>query len=697
MTVEVNPLIAGFALDSVLYASTPFIRVEEMGATPSSSAAVNTSAIQQAFDRANALGGATVTLTVPGVYLTNATLLIYSDTTFYLGPGVTIKLADGSQCLMLQNYAYTVVGRLVGGITVVGTLATVNIPGHGRAVNDWVAIVGSSTSGINGAFQVVSVVDADNYKIRLEMVPSATTALGTITERAADHDISLIGDGYWDGNKQNRVAAGTIQDSGMVLAFAGRVHLELNGLNHLQRMVTPACMNGLTGRAFASNSVATLVLNCPMFNLDMEEIVGVDQTDDIFGFQGGDYNAYEVSQGDGVNCKVGFIAGRTDNSAIKIAGTAGFVLDLEVGEIFAESLNSLVKMSNDSLMVSTGLDLRRLRIGHIEHINPATNTFTLNVARDTGTPIVRHIEVGSARVRVAAGVAYSFLCPDNTNCSILLADLNNLDIVGATANQSINVVRQIGAVTNCNISNLYLENALTIWNHDSAGSESGQQLKLLNCTQHSCSAGVSTRRSMFVHNAGGWILGTALQTAAFSSTGGTITFSGDMPIHTYAGNQKIFNLPAGTPGFQYLEGDVTMTLAQLTSAQILALNATPVAIVAAPGANMALEFERAELFLDYNSAAYAGIAAGEDLEIRYTDGSGTMVSGCETTGFLDQTSDQLRYLYPQSAAATGLFELTPTVNAALVIRLASGEVTTGNSPIYVRTWTRVRNVLRALG
>jgi hypothetical protein len=115
----------------------------------------------------------------------------------------------------------------------------------------------------------------------------------------------------------------------------------------------------------------------------------------------------------------------------------------------------------------------------------------------------------------------------------------------------------------------------------------------------------------------------------------------------------------------------------VTSAQLLELNATPQTILAAPGAGFAIVPRVVEFFLDYNSAAYAGIAGGEDLVLRYTDGSGNAVATVEATGFLDQTSDQRRLLVVDNT-------FTPTANAALVLHMSTGEVTTGNSPLNVR-------------
>jgi len=126
----------------------------------------------------------------------------------------------------------------------------------------------------------------------------------------------------------------------------------------------------------------------------------------------------------------------------------------------------------------------------------------------------------------------------------------------------------------------------------------------------------------------------------------------------------------------------------VSTAELLALNATPKQLVAAPGANKAIIFKGAVLFLDYNSAAYDGIASGEDLSIKYTDGSGAEVAQIETTGFLDQTADQVRFARAQSAAS-GNSAITPVANAALVLHLLTAEIATGNSPLKVRVYYRV--------
>jgi hypothetical protein len=117
----------------------------------------------------------------------------------------------------------------------------------------------------------------------------------------------------------------------------------------------------------------------------------------------------------------------------------------------------------------------------------------------------------------------------------------------------------------------------------------------------------------------------------------------------------------------------------LTTGQVKLLNTTPVTLVAAPGAGKALILDEATLLLDYVEPKYDGIAEGEDLNIRYTNGSGVLVATVEATGFMDQEADTLRHVKAASAA-----DFAPVANAALVLFMATGNIATGSSILKVR-------------
>jgi hypothetical protein len=125
---------------------------------------------------------------------------------------------------------------------------------------------------------------------------------------------------------------------------------------------------------------------------------------------------------------------------------------------------------------------------------------------------------------------------------------------------------------------------------------------------------------------------------------------------------------------------------QITSAQLLALNATPITVVAAPGAGRAIVPTRVNVYKPAGTA-YAGIAAGEDLVLKYTNGSGAQCSSViEATGFLDQTTAQIRSAGAPASTGSTAGDITPVANAAVVMHMLTGEITTGDQPIYVEVY-----------
>lgn len=115
----------------------------------------------------------------------------------------------------------------------------------------------------------------------------------------------------------------------------------------------------------------------------------------------------------------------------------------------------------------------------------------------------------------------------------------------------------------------------------------------------------------------------------------------------------------------------------ITTAQLLALNTTPIEIVPAPASGYGIVPISAVLFLDYAGVAYDGIAAGEDLVFRYTDDSGAIAATVEATGFLDASADAHRH-----AVFSQLATITPA--AALVLHMSSGNIATGTSPLKLK-------------
>ena len=121
----------------------------------------------------------------------------------------------------------------------------------------------------------------------------------------------------------------------------------------------------------------------------------------------------------------------------------------------------------------------------------------------------------------------------------------------------------------------------------------------------------------------------------------------------------------------------------ISSAAVKTLNATPVAIVSEVAGYNILPIEFM-IYMDYGAAAYDGIGAEEDLEIRYNSATGTLVALFETTGWLDSTSDEVRWHLPFSSGA-----VEPIPSATLKVRMRTGEVATGDAPLKIRTIYRL--------
>ena len=120
----------------------------------------------------------------------------------------------------------------------------------------------------------------------------------------------------------------------------------------------------------------------------------------------------------------------------------------------------------------------------------------------------------------------------------------------------------------------------------------------------------------------------------------------------------------------------------ITSAELLALNAVPISVLAAPGAGLAI-IPMDIVLTKAAGTAYAGVHADENLVLKYTDASGAEISPqIETTGFLDSASATVQYVGPSAVSATT--NIVPVANAAVVIHLLVGEVTTGTSDIKLR-------------
>lgn len=127
----------------------------------------------------------------------------------------------------------------------------------------------------------------------------------------------------------------------------------------------------------------------------------------------------------------------------------------------------------------------------------------------------------------------------------------------------------------------------------------------------------------------------------------------------------------------------------ITNAELEALFATPKTIVAAPATGYHLVFRGAAIRKPANADAQTVPGAGtSDFAIKYTSAAGLQVAQCETTGFMDQTSEQVRYIYPFDMAS-GISSITPATGAALVLQTLIADLSAGDAVLSMRVFYQV--------
>jgi hypothetical protein len=146
--------------------------------------------------------------------------------------------------------------------------------------------------------------------------------------------------------------------------------------------------------------------------------------------------------------------------------------------------------------------------------------------------------------------------------------------------------------------------------------------------------------------------------------------TGELVINKDTGEQSVLGLSANKI---------------ITSAQVLALFTTAIAVIPTPGAGLIAVPRLAQVYKPAGTA-YA-VGAGSDLVLKYTNAAGAQCSSViETVGFLDQATAQNRFVGMPGATGATAADVNGVADAAVVLHCLSANPTTGTSLLSVRVW-----------
>lgn len=130
-------------------------------------------------------------------------------------------------------------------------------------------------------------------------------------------------------------------------------------------------------------------------------------------------------------------------------------------------------------------------------------------------------------------------------------------------------------------------------------------------------------------------------------------------------------------GENKIAGKIYEKTIEISSAEIKTLRASPKVLIPAPGAGRLLEFISAILRIDSTTTVYT--ESTDNLVIEYSSGT-DLTGSIETTGFIDQTADEIRRVV--TTWTTG--DLEVQVNKAVrLFNTGDGEIAAGTGTMKV--------------
>lgn len=403
------------------------VQVEKYGALPSATAATNTTAIQTALDITGL-----VTLTKPGIYLVNPSLIIRSNTTLLRAPGVQFKQAPlaGAAGNILTNAAYTAAAANVTMSWTSGKLtASLGWAGHGKVVGDWVSVFSVTPSEFIGVFRVKSITDANNFIVQLWRYPSTTpTAVGgSVQAKSADVNFKVIG-GEFDYDYVNNDPSGTnaeIRRHAVIFGHCHNIEADIVGKNARKFILCLGAIDDFRTRvqAYETNSDGTKV----------------------YGPARGGYCYTNGATGD-------------DSSSVQTKETAAFAAYAwTYGDCLSVTMEAGCDPNNGgspvSVYVSQNEYMDNIIVRTKSGIVTDTDTYAVRIMGDPAVGTSAGGNIGTIKIEDTIGAGVSFLILQDTTVRQLLIDKSSRYNRGiSTSSHAITLTRTDIDYLDCGLS-----------------------------------------------------------------------------------------------------------------------------------------------------------------------------------------------------------------------------------------------------
>lgn len=347
------------------------------------------------------LSGEKVYIYGHGTVYISETIYIESGADIYIYSGVTIKQRPGTNKTMFKSRMFVDAPASVVLTWSAGFDCSVNMLNHNKSVGDAVWLYGADQSQYRGVFYVNSVVDANNFVVKLKRVPAAAPT-GTIYCVKATQNVRITCSGVIDYDQANNSSATGPDKIAVILGGANVTIDGFRGINALKYVLSLGAVRDFCIKDFDSkitNSDGIKVYG-PAFDGEIRRVTGSfgDDCVSVQTLEPAAYIGYQFSfGGDVVSVKSYEInPSRATTGAFKLYPSANEYMDdcgvdgVSVGEC-PGVVNSLYAPHNNS------------QVGHVWFRGMRSNNTSNNVFKTLGNTGLTVKKLELANVASALG------------------------------------------------------------------------------------------------------------------------------------------------------------------------------------------------------------------------------------------------------------------------------------------------------